>query len=66
MNISNIDSKYIQFDMMFQTIIVPAAAAALAEATSPAFQINLHKETLHQKMPKEILSEMLIPNFLST
>jgi hypothetical protein len=29
--------------MIFQTIIVPAVAAALAEASSPAFKMNVHK-----------------------
>jgi len=36
-----------------QNIIVPAAAVAWAEATSPAFQMNLCKRTFLLMLPKE-------------
>jgi hypothetical protein len=38
---------------ILQTIIVPAAAAAWAEATSPAFQMNLRKRIFFLMSPKE-------------
>ena len=42
-----LDSNYIKkINMIFQTIIVPTEAAALAEASSPAFRMNPHKGKL--------------------
>lgn len=44
---------------IFQTIIVPEAAEALAQASSPAFQlqIKLHKGHSFQMIPDEELNE---------
>jgi hypothetical protein len=38
---------------ILQTIIVPAAAAAWAEATSPAFHMYLRKTTFLSMLPKD-------------
>lgn len=49
---------YIKIDMIFQTIIVPAVAAALAEASSPEFQMNIHQRKLIWYMPKGKQNEL--------
>ena len=54
-----LDSNYIKkINMIFQTIIVPTEAAALAEASSPALRMNAHKGKLVWNMPKGKQNEL--------